>query len=248
VSYFLHSREARVKDPEYREARYRKALEEQRKLRSRVREEALIRSPRLVAGADVSFNLHGKTFWGGFVVCDLQEDFAVVDRSVVRMAVDFPYIPGLLGFREVPVLKAAYERLAVKPEVILVDAHGQAHPRRLGSASHLGVVLDAPAVGCAKSLLCGEFDEPGGERGAFSPLTLEGEIVGRVLRTRSGVKPVFVSVGHRCDLESATRLVVACSPKFRIPQPIRLAHAFVNDARRAHRRRPPSGMASERKK
>ena len=248
MSYFLHSREARVKDPEYREARYRKALEEQRKLRSRVREEALIRSPRLVAGADVSFNLYGKTFWGGLVVCDIQNDFKAVDRSVVRMVVDFPYIPGLLGFREVPVLKAAYEGLAVKPEVILVDAHGRAHPRRLGSASHLGVVLNVPAVGCAKSLLCGEYDEPDWERGAFSPMTLEGEIVGRVLRTRSDVKPVFVSVGHRCDLEAAAQLVLACSPKYRIPQPIRLAHDFVNDARRGHRRRPPSGMTSIRTK
>jgi deoxyribonuclease V len=185
-----------------------------------------------VAGADCSFNRFGSTFWGGVVVCDMEEGFRVVDQAVVQMEVDFPYLPGLLAFREVPVLCAAHDRLGVKPEVTLVDAHGTAHPRRFGSAAHLGVVLDVPTVGCAKSPLCGTFEAPGSERGAWSPLSLEGDIVGAVLRTRSGVAPLFVSPGHRCDLPSALALVLRCAPKFRLCEPIRLAHELVNRARK----------------
>lgn len=221
-----------TKDPEYSNPRYAEAVAEQRRLRALLRHAPLPGGARLVGGADVSFNRFGKIFWGVVIVCDAQEGFRVVDRSVVRMEVDFPYLPGLLGFRETPVLAAAYEGLRTKPQVTLVDAHGTAHPRRFGSAAHLGVVLDIPTVGSAKSRLCGEFDEPAPERGAFSPLTLDDEIVGRVLRTRTGVNPVFVSPGHRCDLESATALVLRCSPRFRIPEPIRLAHELVNEARR----------------
>ncbi len=203
---------------------------------------------RFVAGADCSYNRFGRTFWGGIVVCDAEESFRVVDRAVVRMEVDFPYLPGLLAFREVPVLSAAFEKLKVKPDVTLVDAHGTAHPRRFGSAAHLGVALDIPTVGSAKSLLCGMFDEPDGERGSWSPILLEEDVVGAALRTRASVAPVFVSPGHLCDLPSAIALVLRCAPRLRIPEPIRLAHALVNEARVAHqpdRRQPAGNVPSE---
>lgn len=222
----------RVKRPDYESSRFREALEEQERLRSLLRPAPLLPVPRMVAGADCSFNRFGSTLWGGIVVCDAEDGFRVVDRAVARMEVDFPYLPGLLAFREVPVLAAAFAKLKIQPEVTLVDAHGTAHPRRFGSAAHLGVVLEAPTVGCAKSLLCGTFEAPGGERGAWSPLLLEGDTVGAALRTRAGVAPVFVSPGHRCDLPSALALVLRCAPKFRLCEPIRLAHELVNRARK----------------
>ena len=222
-----------MKRPEYENPRYREALETQERLRASMRECPLPPEPRLVAGADCSFNRFGTTFWGGIVVCDADESFRIVDQAVVRMEVDFPYLPGLLAFREVPVLSAAYGELKVKPDVTLVDAHGTAHPRRFGSAAHLGVALDIPTVGSAKRLLCGTFDKPHGERGSWSHIRIEGDVVGAALRTRASVAPVFVSPGHLCDLPSAIALVLRCAPRLRIPQPIRFAHALVNEARRS---------------
>jgi len=222
-----------MKRPDYKNPRYAEALLEQERLSALRREAPLAPVPRLVAGADCSFNRFGSTFWGGLVVCDAESGFEVVDSAVVRMEVDFPYLPGLLGFREVPVLAAAFSRLRVRPEVTLVDAHGTAHPRRLGSAAHLGVVLDIPTVGSAKSLLCGTFEGPGEERGAWSPLLDGDELIGAALRTRAGVQPVFVSPGHRSDLPSSIALVLRCAHRVRLPEPIRLAHELVNRARRA---------------
>ena len=221
-----------TKRPDFSHPRYRRALEAQEALALRRVEAPLPEGLRLVGGADVSFNRFGSTFWGGVVVCDAADGFRPVDSAVARMEVDFPYIPGLLAFREVPVLAEAFGRLRVRPEVLLADAHGTAHPRRFGSAAHLGVALEFPAVGCAKSLLCGEVEEPGPRRGAWTPVVLEGEVVGAALRTRAGVKPVFVSPGHRSDLPSALALVLRCAPRWRIPEPLRLAHAAVNEARR----------------
>ena len=218
--------------PEYGNPRYRAALEEQERLRGLLRGAPLSGHLRLVAGADCSFNRFGTTFWAGLVVCDAEDTFRVVDSAVVRMEVDFPYIPGLLGFREVPILAAAFAKLKTKPEVTLVDAHGTAHPRRFGSAAHLGVELGIPTVGCAKNLLCGTFVEPGKGRGCWSPLVDAEEPIGAVLRTRTGVAPVFVSPGHLSDLPSSMDLVLLCTPRYRIPQPIRLAHELVNRARK----------------
>jgi len=221
-----------VKVPEYQDPVYRAAVAEQQRLKRKLVLKPLSSPLRLVAGADVSYQLHGRTFWGGFAVCDAADDFRVVDCAIVRMEVDFPYIPGLLGFRETPVLAAAYGRLTVKPEVTIVDAHGLAHPRRFGSACHIGVLLDVPTVGCAKSLLCGECAEAGSERGARSFIVLEGEVVGAALRTRANVQPVYVSAGYGSDLDSALSLVLACAPRYRIPEPVRQAHALVNEVRR----------------
>jgi len=221
-----------LREPSYRDPRYAAALAEQASLRVRLECCPLPSRVRFVAGADVSCERFGNTAWGGWVVCDLERALEPVDRAVARAEVDFPYLPGLLAFREVPVLATAFTRLRVRPDVLLCDAHGTAHPRGFGAAAHLGVVLGMPSVGCAKSLLCGTFEEPAVERGARSPLEWEGRVVGSALRTRTAVAPVFVSPGHRCDLASAVELVLSCTPHWRIPEPIRWTHDLVNRARR----------------
>lgn len=145
----------------------------------------------------------------------------------------FPYIPGLLSFREIPALIEAFRKLQTVPDVVLCDGQGIAHPRRLGIASHLGLWLPVPTVGCAKSRLCGKYEEPGPERGDRSELLDRGQLIGNVLRTRRGVAPLFVSPGHRCDLASAVDLVLATAPRYRLPQSARMAHDYVNQIRRA---------------
>ena len=131
------------------------------------------------------------------------ETFEVIERVGLAAPAKFPYVPGLLSFREAPALLEAFDRLKTRPDVVLCDGQGIAHPRRLGIASHLGLWLDLPTVGCAKSRLCGKYDEPGPDRGDRSPLVDKGEVIGAVLRTRAEVAPLFVSPGHRCDLEGA---------------------------------------------
>ena len=222
-----------MRTPRYTSPRYSGAVEEQLRLKGELRFEPLPARLRYVGGADVSISRFGKTGWGGLVVCDLDAGLEVVDTSVVSMDLDFPYIPGMLGFREVPVLMRALALLTVRPEVVLVDAQGTAHPRGFGSACHFGVSGGLPSVGCAKSLLCGDYEEPGTQQGARSPIVFEGDRVGMALRTRSGVAPVFVSPGHLSDMESSLELVLRCCTGYRIPMPIRLAHGAVNDARRA---------------
>jgi len=136
----------------------------------------------------------------------------------------FPYVPGLLSFREVPALLESCGKLNHRPQVLLCDGQGIAHPRRFGLASHLGVCLDIPTVGCAKKRLCGDFEPFDWRRGLSSPLTLDGDAIGRVLCTRDGVKPVYVSPGHLADIPSSTALILKCLRKFRIPEPLRQAH------------------------
>jgi deoxyribonuclease V len=138
--------------------------------------------------------------------------------------ITFPYVPGLLAFREGPVVLAALEQVSDPPDVLLFDGQGLAHPRRLGLATHIGVLLDRPSIGCAKSRLCGEHEEPPAERGGWVPLRDGDEVIGGVVRTRAGVRPVYVSVGHRVDLETAVSLVVACCTRYRLPEPTRRAH------------------------
>jgi deoxyribonuclease V len=163
------------------------------------------------------------------------ESFEVIERAGLEAPARFPYVPGLLSFREAPALLEAFDRLRARPDVVLCDGQGIAHPRRLGIASHLGLCLDLPTVGCAKSLLCGKYEEPGLNRGDRSPLVDRGEVIGAVLRTRARVAPLFVSPGHRCDLESAVGLVLATTGKLRLPIPTRMAHEYVNEVRRAGR-------------
>jgi len=136
----------------------------------------------------------------------------------------FPYIPGLLSFRELPLILSACEKLSSVPDLVLVDGQGIAHPRRMGLASHLGLLLDKPTVGCAKSRLCGYHDMPGVEPGSYAELIDKDEVVGVALRTRCGVKPVYVSIGHKVDLQTARNRVLECCRGYRLPEPTRLAH------------------------
>ena len=197
-----------------------------------------VRSPlpawRTLAAADVSFDRGSEVLYAAVVVV-LADTFEVIERVGLEAPAKFPYVSGLLSFREAPALLEAFDRLRTRPDVVLCDGQGIAHPRGLGIASHLGLRLDLPTVGCAKSRLCGLFDEPGPTRGDRSPLIEKGRTVGAVLRTRDRVAPLFVSPGHRCDIESAVGLVLATTRKYRLPIPARLAHDYVNEVRRAHR-------------
>jgi deoxyribonuclease V len=141
-------------------------------------------------------------------------------------------VPGLLSFREVPHLVGALEKVEGEVDALILDAQGLAHPRRMGLASHLGIFLEVPTVGCAKSRLVGSFEEPGVEKGSATDLVHRGEVVGKVVRTREGVSPVYVSVGNGIDLGSAVELVLACCTKYRLPEPTRQAHNFANKLRR----------------
>ena len=185
-----------------------------------------------VGGADVSYDLGGKWLYGAVVVTRAGTE-EVLERSVVVTEARFPYVPGLFSFREAPVLIQAYEALDAPPDVLVLDGQGIAHPRGFGLASHLGLWLNIPTVGCAKSRLFGEHDEPGPARGEWMPLISDGRTIGAVVRTQDRIKPVYVSVGHLCDLEGAIRVVLDNAPRNRLPIPARLAHQYGNELRRA---------------
>jgi deoxyribonuclease V len=194
--------------------------------------DALPGALRLVAGADVSYDRGSPALYAAVVVLDA-ESLEVVDVAHATTRAEFPYVPGYLSFRELPPLLAAFERLRLRPDLVLCDGHGRAHPRRFGLACHLGVALDLPVIGCAKSRLIGEHREPGPRRGAHTALRDGREGIGEVLRTREGVAPVYISIGHRVSLATARRLVLRFTPRFRVAEPIRAAHAEVNRLRRA---------------
>ena len=175
---------------------------------------------RTVGGVDTS--IRGERVHAAVCIYSFPELEPLATATTIR-AVEFPYVPGLLGFREVPALLEACALLAELPDVFLVDGHGLAHPRRFGVATHFGVALDRPTIGCAKSLLVGEHRDPGPRRGARTRLVHAGELVGVCLRTRDRVKPVYVSIGHRLALETAASIVLACARGFRLPEPIRAA-------------------------
>ncbi len=196
----------------------------QRRLAARVRVTPLRGAPRLVAGLDAAFT--SERCIAAAVLWDLRSRRVVEQRVAVR-PLHFPYVPGLLSFREAPALLAALRKLRGEPEVLLCDGHGLAHPRRFGIACHIGVLTGLPTVGCAKSRLVGEHADPAQRRGARAPLEDRGEVIGAVLRTRPGLRPLFVSVGHRVDLPSALRLVLACAREHRLAEPVHLADRLV---------------------
>jgi deoxyribonuclease V len=188
-------------------------------------------APRLVAGLDLSMDRGSNTAYAGIVVMDAHS-LEVVERVGLAWPLDFPYVPGLLSFRELPPLAAAWERLQSRPELLVFDGQGTAHPRRFGLACHGGLLFDTPAIGCAKSLLVGSHGTLAEHRGARAELVHRGEVVGAALRTRAGVSPVFVSPGHRMDLESAVDWVLRLAPRYREPETTRAAHRLVNELRR----------------
>lgn len=188
-----------------------------------------------VAGCDLSFVAGDPRVWAGVVVLDA-ETLEVVEEAWAVSESTFPYVPGYLSFREIPPLVPLFESLAHPPDAVICDGHGIAHPRRLGLAAHLGLILDLPCVGCAKTPFVGDWEEPGEARGAASPLTLDGERVGTVVRTRDRVKPVFASPGHRVDVPGAVDLIERCLTGFRLPETTRQAHQLVNRVRKSEKR------------
>ena len=177
----------------------------------------------LIAGVDIS-GVNSEGMSRGAIVVLRYPSMAVVERRTVLMKIEFPYVPGLLSFREIPLILAACRQLSTTPDLFIADAQGIAHPRRLGLASHLGLVLGVPTIGCAKSILCGQHGDLGDEPGDCVSLLDGDEVVGSALRTKRRVKPVYVSIGHRIDLDEACRWVLACCRGYRLPEPTRLAH------------------------
>ncbi|HEX5727676.1 MAG TPA: endonuclease V [Longimicrobiaceae bacterium] len=197
-------------------------------------------APRRVAGADVSAARFGRRGYAAVVTLDLAT-LQVEEQATAAADLGFPYVPGYLAFRELPVVARAWERLRRKPDVLVFDGQGLAHPRRFGLACYGGLLFGVPSVGCAKSLLLGEHAPLGRERGATAALVHRGEVVGMAVRTRDGCRPLYVSPGHLMDLETAVRLVLALTPRYRQPETTRRSHALVNDLRRAEAEPPPIG-------
>lgn len=206
-------------------------------LQRELRERLVLRPPpglkvERVAGADISMSRGEDTAYGGLVVLDA-ESLAPVAQVSAAVKLTFPYVPGLLSFRELPVLAEVWTRLEVRPDVVIFDGQGIAHPRRMGLACHGGLLFGVPSVGCAKSLLVGEHGPLGEERGSTAPLLHKGEVVGMAVRTRRKVLPVYVSPGHLMDLPTAVELVLRMSPRYREPETTRHAHRLVNEVRRS---------------
>ncbi len=205
---------------------YSQAAQLQTELAEKVQFKPLQGQPELIAGLDCALSKDGQRIIAAAVVLRTAT-FETVETTHAIQKLSFPYIPGLLSFREAPVCIAAVEKLKLEPDVFIIDGQGIAHPRRLGLASHLGLFFDKPTIGCAKSRLTGQFEEPPLGKGAYSLLKDKDEVIGAVVRTRTNVKCVFVSVGNRCLLKDAVKVTLACTTKYRLPEPTRLAHEVV---------------------
>lgn len=210
----------------------KEAIKLQEQLRSRVVLHCEVETPQLVAGADVAFDKPEEAAYAAIVVLQFPS-LQIVEAVTHTDRLSFPYIPGLLSFREAPALLQAFQKLTHDPALIFVDGQGLAHPRAAGLACHLGVLLDRPTIGCAKSLLFGTYKEPACHRGAMSDLRGEGgRVIGAVVRTKDGVQPVFVSVGHRISLSQAIHFTLACGTGYRIPEPTRQADLLAERTKR----------------
>ena len=210
----------------------KEAIGQQRKLVAKVVTENSLGPVRYVAGADIAINKNSSEGYAGIIVMRYPE-LQVVEESSGTAELTFPYIPGLLAFREMPVLLKAFSHLKQEPDLIFIDGQGLAHPRRFGIACHLGLVLDKPTIGCAKSRLWGRHDEPGSKRGSFSHLLdKEGNVLGAVLRTRERTNPIYVSIGHKIDLPTAIQYTLACCRGYRVPEPTRQADIYVGKLKR----------------
>jgi deoxyribonuclease V len=203
------------------------AVAMQRELRPRVVLADRLGPVRRVAGVDVGFEAGGTVTRAAVAVLAYPE-LALVESAIARRPTEFPYVPGLLSFRELPAVLEALDRLRESPDLLLCDGQGIAHPRRLGIASHLGLLVNIPSIGVAKTRLCGTGADPPNRRGAWTPLLAEGETVGAMLRTRPGVKPLYISSGHRVSLETAIGYVMACCTRYRLPETTRLTHRLAS--------------------
>ncbi len=212
---------------------YKKAIEIQKKLEKSIILKYAGKNFKYIAGADVSYlpvsptgTKKSKMFYASVIVFELKT-MKRVEAVTASGKVDFPYIPGLLSFRESPILLKAFAKIKTNPDMVILDAQGIAHPRGVGLASHIGLLLDKPSIGCAKTRLTGDYNEMGGEVGSYSHLTVQDKVVGAVLRTRKNVKPVFISPGHKIDLNTSIDLVLKSCCGYRLPEPIRQAHNLV---------------------
>jgi len=199
------------------------ALDIQWRLAAQVSRTNEVGTPRFIAGVDISADKGQGVATGAVVVLQYPE-LRVMETKVLSDKLNFPYIPGLLSFREAPLILAVCQQLTVTPDLILVDGQGIAHPRRMGLASHIGLWLNSPTIGCAKSLLCGIHQVPGTEPGSYAEVVDNGETIGAALRTKLGTNPIYVSIGHKIDLPTAIHWVTECCRGYRIPEPTRLAH------------------------
>ncbi|MDY6795549.1 MAG: deoxyribonuclease V [Actinomycetota bacterium] len=215
------------------EVSVREARAWQEKLSGEVREEAALKLETVerVAGTDISYLREHRLALGAVVLMDVP-GLQVLEVARSAVEVDFPYVPGILSFRELPALLPALEKLSRPPDLVFVDGQGVAHPRGFGLASHLGVLTGLPTVGCAKSRLVGRSEEPGPEVGDWEPLMYGDRCVGAVLRTRRGVKPLYISVGHLVDLSTAVKAVLSCLGGYRLPEPQRRAHLAADESKR----------------
>jgi deoxyribonuclease V len=201
---------------------YREAMAWQEARRGEVCLESLAREPQLVGGADASYDRVDRRVYGAVAVFTYP-DLTLVEEAMLDGPCPFPYIPGLLSFREAPIIVEIWKKLTRRPDVLLADGQGIAHPRGLGLAAYLGLLLDVPAIGVAKSKLVGEGEEPGQEAGAAAPLSWQGRVVGWILRTRKGIRPLFVSPGHRVSLTDCREITLGCVRRCRLPEPLRRA-------------------------
>ncbi len=206
----------------------RRAVSLQRRLAGRVVRADRVGRVGTIAGIDVGF--HGERGRAAVAVLDART-LEPLETRTAEGALGAPYVPGLLGFRELPLIRRAFGRLARKPDLVVVDGNGVLHPRRFGLACHVGLVLDVPAIGCAKTPFIGEWSEPARGRGAWTPVVDGGERIGAAVRTSDGVRPVFVSVGHRVSLRTAIAWVLRTATFARLPEPIRAAHRAANEPR-----------------
>ena len=227
---------------------YSQARDLQKRLACKVQFTPLKKTPKLIAGLDCALSSDGQRIFASAVILErpkaikglweplMPPDFELIETTTVWQKLTFPYIPGLLSFREAPVCIAAVEKLKKEPDAFIIDGQGLAHPRRLGLAAHLGLFFDKPTIGCAKSRLIGSFEEPPLEKGAYSLLkdkksmnqNTQYETIGAVVRTRTNVEPVFVSIGNKCLLKDAIKVTLDCTTKYRLPEPTRLAHQLVS--------------------
>ncbi|MFQ5790217.1 MAG: deoxyribonuclease V [Acidobacteriota bacterium] len=209
----------------------RQAVAIQRKLAARVRQTRPRNALRLIAGMDVAFTPDGRHSVAAVVVWD-RKTRSVVEEKVATRRLRFPYVPGLLSFREAPAVLAALRRLRQSPDALMCDGHGLAHPRRFGLACHIGILCNLPTLGCAKQRLIGKHSTPEATRGSRTALKDRGQTIGTVLRTQDGVRPVFVSIGHKIDTSTAEALVLDCAFRYRLPEPTRLADRLAAQAKR----------------
>jgi deoxyribonuclease V len=207
----------------------------QERLRERVVERDQLGEVATVGGVDVSYDRGSPVLFAAAVVLDVRT-LEPIESVAVQGKALFPYVPGYLSFREAPAVLEAFAKLRHRPDLLICDGHGRAHPRRFGLGCHLGLWLDVPTIGCAKSKLIGRHLEPGPLRGAHRRVVDGGEVIGEAVRTRDGVRPVYVSIGHRVSLETARRWILRLADRTRLPEPIRAAHQEVTRVRVAARR------------